>query len=137
MPAFVIWKNQLEGGRRIDYPAVTSDYLPTILDILDIEYTLERPLDGVSILRAMNGVDTERQKPIGFICTPKISWVSHQYKLIGDKEGSQFELYDLLKDKAETEDIIEEYPQIAEKMKTELSQWLSSVENSAKGMDYD
>lgn len=137
VPAFVIWKNHLEGGRRIDYPAVTSDYLPTILDILDIEYPLERPLDGVSILGAMKGVDTERQKPIGFICTPKISWVSHQYKLIGDEKGNQFELYDLLNDKAEKENIIEEYPQIAEKMKAELFQWLSSVENSGRGMDYE
>ena len=37
VPAFVIWKNNMQGGRRIEFPAVTSDYMPTILDILDME----------------------------------------------------------------------------------------------------
>ncbi len=137
VPAFVIWKNGLEGGRRIDFPAVTSDCLPTILEILDMEYPLDRPLDGISILGAMKGIDTERQSPIGFICSPGISWVSNQYKLIGDENGNQFELYDLLNDKSEKKNIIEEYPQIAAKMKTELFQWLHSVESSGKGMDYE
>lgn len=137
VPAFVIWKDGLEGDRRIDYPAVTSDYLPTLLDILDLDYPDDRPLDGVSILGAMKGLETERQEPIGFIFRQKISWVNHQYKLIGDQKGSQFELYDLLNDEAEKENIIEIHPRIAEEMKAELFQWLASVENSAKGLDYE
>jgi len=137
VPAFVIWKNNFEGGRRIDFPSVTSDYMPTILDVLDIEYPHNRPIDGISILEALKGNENERHLAIGFICTPKISWVSNRYKLIGDEKGNQFELYDLLNDKSELENIIEECPEIAEKLKLDLNEWLSSVENSRQGMDYD
>ena len=136
VPAFVIWKNNLEGGRKIDFPAVTSDYLPTILDILDIEYPVNRPVDGVSIFRALQGYEKERIKPIGFICKPHISWVTRQYKLIGDEKGENFEMYDLLNDKSEKENIIERYPELAEKLKTDLSVWLKSVRKSQIGIDY-
>ncbi len=36
------------------------------------------------------------------------------------KKAIQFELYDLLNDKSEKKNIIEEYPEIAEKLKAEL-----------------
>jgi len=136
VPAFVIWKNHLEGGRRIDLPAVTSDYLPTILDILDLEYPRARPLDGISILGALSGQKTERTKAIGFICRSQISWVTNQYKLISADEGENFELYDLIHDKSEKVNIIEEHPGIAEGLKADLLVWLNSVENSKNGMDY-
>ncbi|EPR67730.1 sulfatase family protein [Cyclobacterium qasimii] len=136
VPAFVIWKNKIEGGRKIDFPAFTSDYLPTILDVLGIEYPKERPLDGISILDAIEGNVKERPKPMGFICTPNVSWVTHQYKLIADENLENFELYDLLKDESEKNNIINEFPEVAEQLESELSEWLTSVENSRKGMDY-
>lgn len=136
VPAFVIWKNNLDGGRRMSYPTVTSDYLPTILDILNIKYPVNRPIDGVSILDALKGSEKKRIKPIGFVCAPHISWVTHQYKLIGDEKKGNFELYDLLNDKSEKENIIDGYPRVVERLKSDLFEWLNSVEKSKKGMDY-
>jgi arylsulfatase len=57
--------------------------------------------------------------------------------LIGDEKGENFELYDLLNDKSEKENIIKEYPEIAEKLKADLLLWLNSIKNSKKGMDYN
>ena len=136
VPAFVIWENNLEGGRRIDFPSVTSDYMPTILDILEIEYPDDRQIDGISILGALKGSEKKRTLPIGFICKPQISWVTDQYKLIGEEIGGDFELYDLINDPSEKENIIGKYPEIAEKLKADLMLWLDSVEASKKGMDY-
>jgi arylsulfatase A-like enzyme len=136
VPAFVVWPNKFNNSKRIDFPIVTSDYLPTILDILSINYPDNRPLDGMSIIEAINGKITEREKPIGFICRPKVSWVTNQYKLIGDINRENFEMYDLLNDKFENENIIEKYPELAEKMKSEFSEWLKSVEKSKIGEDY-
>jgi len=137
VPAFAIWKNKLEGGRRIDFPAVTSDYMPTILDILNIEYPDERPVDGRSVLGELRGSKNERSKGIGFICRPHFSWVTDQYKLIGNESLENFELYDLINDKSEKENIITEYPEIAKRLKIDLLEWLDSVENSKSGMDYN
>lgn len=136
VPAFVIWKDHLESGKRIDFPVVTSDYLPTILDILDLEYPDDRPLDGISVMGALNGTDEEREKPIGFICRPNISWVTHQYKLIGKQDSANFELYDLLNDKAEQKNIADELPGVAQQLKDQLRAWESSVENSRRCGDY-
>jgi len=137
VPAFVVWKNHLGTSKRIDFPCSTSDYLPTILNILDVEYPENRPVDGINILDAVKGIDTVREKAIGFIYKSSISWVSHQYKLISNDSGATYELYDLLNDKSEKKNIIEKYPAIAEKMRVELSEWLKSVENSRKGNDYN
>ena len=136
VPAFVIWKNNFEGGRKIDFPAFTSDYLPTLLAIMGIEYPDERPLDGTNILDAIEGRIEERAKPMGFICTPNVSWVTNQYKLITDEKLESFELYDLLNDKSEIKNIIDEYPEVTKQLEAELRDWLASVENSKNELDY-
>lgn len=136
VPAFIIWKDHLEGGRRIDFPAVTSDYMPTILEILGIEYPDDRAIDGMSILSALKGEDKERTKPIGFICSPHVSWVTNRYKLIRNKKDDDFELYDLLNDPSEKKNIIESEPEITSRLKEELMLWMESVDKSSKGLDY-
>lgn len=136
VPAFMVWKNNIAGGRRVDFPAFTSDYMPTILDILEIKFPDSRPLDGKSILNALKGNEEIRDKPMGFICRPKVSWVTHQYKLVGDENLENLELYDLLNDRSEKNNIIEAYPELAKELEADLTEWLASVEKSNRGMDY-
>ena len=136
-PAFVIWKNRWEGGKRVEFPAFTSDYLPTILSILGISYPDDRPVDGTDLTPFISQPNLKREKPLGFMYRDKISWVNHQYKLISKNNGESYELYDLLDDKKEQFDIIDNNPLIAERMLRELNQWMSSVENSNKGNDYN
>ncbi len=136
VPAFVVWKDHLDGGSRADFPSVTSDYLPTILDILDIDYPDSRPLDGESLWGLLTGVKKERENAIGFIFKEKRSWVNNQYKLISTDNGENFELYDLINDRAEKENIISKEPEIAARMKKDLITWMNSVEKSKIGMDY-
>ncbi len=138
VPAFVYWKNQFDKKTRMDFPAVTSDYLPTILDILKIDdYPGDRPIDGESLLPLLNGTKKKREKPIGFLYAKKMSWVNNQYKLISTNKGETFELYDLINDRGEKNNIISQHPEVAEKMKKELNNWLESVQNSENEADYD
>ncbi len=137
VPAFVYWKDHFNKKIRVDFPAVTSDYLPTILEILHIDYPDNRPLDGESLLFLLNGTQQEREKPIGFLFAKKMSWVNNQYKLISIDNGESFELYDLINDKGEKNNIILEHPELAENMKKELYVWIESVESSNDGADYD
>ena len=132
----MVWKDQLEEGRRANFPSVTSDYLPTILDILNVDYPDNRPLDGESLWGLLKGNKKEREEAIGFIIRDKISWVDNQYKLISVDAGETYELYDLVNDQVEKVNIIQNEPEIAARMKTELSAWKNSVENSKNEMDY-
>lgn len=136
VPAFVLWNRHIKGGAKTDYPAVTSDYLPTVLDMLNIRYSNNRPIDGVSLLKPIMGNRGEREKPIGFLYGSKMSWVDNRYKYISVDNGKSFELYDLIKDKREQKNIIGERPEVAARMDRELRAWMKSVEKSRRGMDY-
>jgi len=137
VPAFMVWKNHLEAGQRLEFPSVTSDYLPTLLDILNIPYPDNRPIDGQSLWGVIQGENKARENAIGFIYKQKLSWVDDQYKLIRNAENNEFELYDLRIDASETKNIAEDQPEIAARMKQDLFTWKKSVENSAKGADYN
>ena len=85
----------------------------------------------------MQGEKKIREKPIGFLFRQKISWVNNQYKLISVDNGESFELYNLINDRAEKENIVQKEPEIVTKMKKGLFKWINSVENSKKGLDYN
>jgi len=138
VPAFVVWPEQLKGGVRNATPMVTSDYLPTIAEVLNINLDADIPLDGESVLDNLFDNESQREKPIGFIFpqTEKTAWVNNRYKLISTNHRKDFELYDLINDPSETEDIIAIEEDVAKEMREELNEWLESIENSAIGSDY-
>ena len=136
VPAFVVWENEIESGQNIDFPMTTNDYFPTILDQLEIKHKLSRPMDGTSVKGAIESLVTNRKKPMGFLFGPKRSWVTHQHKLISVDRGETFELYDLLADPSEKENIASSYPDLVKKMKSDLNDWMESVEKSRTGGDY-
>jgi len=136
VPAFVVWKARLKAGGRTSYPMVTSDYLPTIVDYLNLDYPQDRPLDGKSVREAIEGRATERHQAIGFKYKAKISWLQDQYKLISTNQGKTYELYDLLADPGETNNLADTKPDLTSQMKKELEAWLVDVEESNAGNDY-
>lgn len=136
VPAFCVWPNNVVSSKKLDFPILTSDYLPTILDMLEITHQLARPMDGMSVLPAMQGAIEKREKPMGFLFANKMSWVNHQHKLISVDNGASFELYDLLNDPSENNNIAEGKGELVKEMKKELKRWMNSVQNSRTGGDY-
>jgi len=136
VPAFCVWPAGVEGGQKTDFPAFTSDYLPTVLDVLEINYPDDRPLDGISLKDLLNGNDTDRETPMGFLFREKMSWVTQEFKLISTDNGETFELYNLLQDPSEKQNIISKHTERADKMKSELLAWVESCKQSNSGADY-
>ena len=136
VPAFCVWPNGINQGLKTDFPAVTSDYLPTILNILNLDLKDNRPIDGTSLTEVLKGENFEREKPIGFQYPEKMSWVTQKYKLISIDNGKTFELYNLIDDPVEQSNITTENIEIVNKMKTELLNWIESCKESEKGADY-
>ncbi|MGB0578622.1 MAG: sulfatase-like hydrolase/transferase [Limisphaerales bacterium] len=68
VPCIIEWPNVITRPHRSDLAAVTSDILPTLLDVLGLKHPKpDRPLDGVSLKRLMvNGKMNQRPRPIGF-----------------------------------------------------------------------
>lgn len=135
IPAFSIWREGYEGGRTIAVPAVTSDYLPTIVEMLGLRYPEAREVDGTSLAQVISGRQTTRNKPIGFQFQQKQSWVDDTYKLISTDAGQTYALYDLVSDPAEQSNIYDQHPERALKMRAELESWMSSIEKSREATE--
>ncbi len=136
VPAFVVWPKKIGQGLKTDYPAFTSDYLPTIIDILDLpEINNGKAIDGISLGPVLFEGIEERDIPMGFLYQKSISWVTHQYKLISVDEGKTYELYDLLSDPSEKNNIIESSPELRDELKAGLDKWLESVEMDMKELE--
>jgi arylsulfatase A-like enzyme len=131
VPGILVWPEKIAGHRETDFPAVTSDYFPTILDLLNIPLENQPMLDGISIRDVIES-DTisKRNKPIGFQSAYKnsfmMAWSDDRYKLVSKDDGNTFELYDLLADPYEKNDVSAELPELAATMTGELKEWLGS-----------
>ncbi|WP_435895186.1 sulfatase family protein [Oceaniferula spumae] len=130
------WPARVKTGSVSEFPAVTSDYLPTIIDALGVGLAEDRPRDGISLIPVIEGKQTERKKPIGFESQKQLAWTTHQYKLYSKNGGKKWELYDLLGDPSESKDIAAEHPEIVQSMAKNLAQWRESCKNSNQGKDY-
>ncbi len=130
VPAFAIWPARLDGGQRISTPAVTSDYLPTLVEYLDLSYPDDRELDGISLVHLLAGHQEQRGRPIGFHIRENRSWVDDTFKLISKDDGETYELYNIVEDPSEKRDISDENSARVQEMKAGLDAWLWSIEVS-------
>ncbi len=143
VPGLVEWPAKIKPGKT-DIPAVTSDYLPTILEIIGAEQTDKRPLDGISLVPLFKGKMKERGQPIGFQSAGQVALISDRYKIYGSggrkKEQKltlpKLKLFDLKKDPSEKNDLAAQHPDLIKKMTATLKQWRKSCRHSDTGGDY-
>jgi arylsulfatase A-like enzyme len=127
VPGILVWPAKVTAGRTTDFPVVTSDYYPTILDYLGLNVAGQKPLDGISLRGLIENTATTRADPIGFRFESQRSWVNQQYKLLSKDNGATYLLYDLLGDPSEQTDIASAHPEIVARMSQELQTWLAAV----------
>ena len=149
VPGLLVWPEKIKQTRSVDMPCVTSDYLPTVLDVLGEPVPVDRPYDGVSLLPMIEGKANERPQPIGFRFGSQAVLSGPRYKLVhntktekrmfydnGTAPLEKWELYDLVTDPAETTNLASDQPEIAKQMKSQLTQWKKSCRASNQGADY-
>ena len=119
VPASVIWKNRIQPGTETDVSVLTMDIMPTILDVLNIEY--EDDIQG----RSFSGVlfneetDVEEERPMYFVrregnfkyrgqCIYALQFQG--WKIVYNTPFSEGELFNLENDPFEKEDLKNEDP---------------------------
>lgn len=82
VPAIIEWPSVIRAPRASSVPCVTSDILPTLLDLLGLRHPdPDRPLDGISLRGLIvDGAMVERPSPIGF-------W---KYPAAGEKKNGRW-----------------------------------------------
>lgn len=138
VPGLLVWPSKIKKPRVVKMPCSTSDYFPTVLDVLGyrLPEAKTRPYDGVSLLPLIEGKMSERPRPIGFESGNQVSLTDNRYKIYSRDKGKTFELYDLTDDPGEMRDIAEVRPEILESMKKTLEGWRASCKASNAGEDY-
>lgn len=131
VPGILVWPSKIK-PKVIDIPSVTSDYFPTILDILNIPLPSDRVYDGISLIPFITKRKNQREKPIGFLNKEgkESVWMGDRYKLFVNKSGTQ--LFDIKNDPAEQEDLSKKFPEIALRMNKELQDWKKEVMKELK-----
>ena len=122
VPGIIEWPARLKPAKN-DFVSSTSDIYPTLLEVAGLKPAHDHPLDGESLLPALEGKTTQRQTGIGFwrMGVPgQATWSDRIVKAImeAQKEGRTPAIPERLKKQ------IDEFPQYAQNHAAGHSVWL-------------
>lgn len=134
VPLIVKWPGVTEGKIESSTPIISTDFYPTILEMIGLPLQPEQHLDGNSFLSTLKGCPS-KINPIFFHFphysnqgnTPASAIREENYKLIHRHEDDSLELYDLDKDVSEVNDLIENELEIGKKLYQKLTTWYEEV----------
>ena len=135
VPSLMVWPQEIKKAFESNEPCVTSDYLPTIADILKIKKEkLKYYLDGQSILPIIQQKPFTRNFPIGFSFKNQAALIDSIYKLYVSQ--SNYELYNIKEDPSENNDLSEQKSDIIQKMENRYELFFQDLKESFSGKEY-
>jgi len=154
VPGIIEWPGHLE-PRISNFPASTLDMFPTLIEVAGLDPNdMNEVHDGISLVPVFDTELPRRNQPIGLRVQGQLGWLDNDYKLIYyrdydkamvdgvwdqevfDSLTQEWELYNLVDDPSEEDNLFEQQPEIAARMKAELAAWNESVDRSTEGADY-
>ena len=140
VPAVVIWPGHVAPGSKSDALLSSTDWYPTLLEMLNLVKPKGHILDGVSQVPAFLSQSDPRAQLPCFVphyflkagTVPATSMRRGKWKLIrfhhdGDDQRDRFELYDLEADIGERVNLASRHPDRVLALDTEISNYLSRI----------
>lgn len=139
VPGIVRWPGHVKPGTTSEVPVIGSDIFATVLEIAGVPLPADRPIDGASMLPALQGEPVERKEPLYWRnhLAPqefKVALRIGDWKIVGSDDLTRFELYNIRDDWQETKDLSAAHPQEFERMKKALL--AQDAEVLAEGPDW-
>ncbi len=134
VPYIVKWKNHITPNVS-DYSVCGVDHYPTILQLAGLDPQPQQHLDGSSVAPVLLGEKTEPRKPMfwyfktgGFLqdvsgMEPGVVIRHGDFKLIEWYKSGTYELYNLMKDVGEHNDLSSTNPSKAQELLVQLQAW--------------
>ncbi|MCR9199496.1 MAG: sulfatase [Planctomycetaceae bacterium] len=138
-PAIVVQPGKIAAGSRSDQIIQSSDYYPTLLEMLQLPAAPGQTFDGISIVPALQGGILRRD----FIFTyfphapsvpqwlpPSVSVHSGNWKLIrifhgGPNGAHRYQLFNLKQDLGEKRNVADQFPDVVRKLDASIEQHLA------------
>lgn len=132
VPLIMYWKGKIMAGTNDELPVSTADLYPTIAAAINNKYKKDTRIDGENILSLLATPPSHQNRTLYWHYPhysnqggkPGSAIREGNYKLIVDYEDDTIELYDLMKDLSEKNNIASTQPQIVVKLKKKLIHWL-------------
>ncbi len=146
VPCLFYYPDIFPAGKEIATPAAHLDILPTILEFSGIEYPGKQPIDGLSMMPLLDGVEQPfLERPLVFHWQRGYpeqyrNMAIHRgnYKLVGNTDFhavvQDLELFDLSVDPFEQQDIVGEKEDVATELKGRLDDWFSEAIRSENNL---
>ncbi len=124
VPCLVRWPGKVKPGSESAFPSYFPDWFPTLATAAGVELPVEIELDGSDLAPVLTGDSAPtRSEPLiwefagygGQIAIREGRWKAVRRDVRRSTPGA-WELYDLDKDPAETEDLASQLPQLVEKL---------------------
>jgi len=135
VPMIVKWPGKGKAGITCETPVISTDFYPSILEMLGLNQKPEVHPDGVSFAAAVKG-ETFARKPIFWhfphysnhgMQSPGGAIRDGDYKLLEYFENGTVQLFNLKEDIGEQNDLSKKYPEIVKKLKAKLHNWRNEV----------
>lgn len=139
LPFIARWPGQIPAGRVDDSTILCAvDMFPTLTRIGEAQLPSDYRSDGLDMTPALRGKSLSRDQPIfweygrntdafkypeGRDRSPNLAMRNGPWKLLINTDGSAAELYDILRDTQETQNLIDTQPEVASRMKASLRAW--------------
>lgn len=135
-PFFIKWPGVTRPGSTSNYPVVSMDFYPTLLDLAGIPLKPTQHLDGTSLKSILNHSGTPQKRHLfwhyphysnqgGF---PGGAVRLGDWKLVERFEDGSVHLYNLKKDISESMDVSLQFPQRVQKLKKQLHSFYKKVD---------
>jgi arylsulfatase len=128
-PLVARWRGVTPAGGVSDQVGHVLDILPTMLDIAGAEYPSTKsgqptlPLEGQSLLAVLRGKERAEPEALYWASLDNRAMRQGRWKLVWDQDVARWELYDLVADRTETNDLAGERPDRVRRMAAAWTAW--------------
>lgn len=127
VPAVARWPGHIKAGWTSDELTVGMDLLPTIMDIVGIDISGQRKVDGMSMKDHLLSQADLPDRRVFFGYEPKLGTAMRDGHWKMQTKRDVVELYDLSRDIKETKNIADQYPERAKEMMAAIEKWKLEV----------
>ncbi|MDF7825372.1 sulfatase-like hydrolase/transferase [Pontiellaceae bacterium B12227] len=132
VPFFIQWLEKIPSGKELDEPVISLDLLPTFGKAAGIKYEIES--DGINLWPLI--LNHKADAPVRSFYWRRggmknCAFRQGKYKWLENRRTGQQWLFDIEADLAEKTNVMDQYPEVAEKMKRKYAAWEKSVPDPA------